>query len=176
MHSILHFTRSFDQTLAYPRHPAWTLQCVSLSGSVVCRRSGAGSFSVDAMGREGVNEMGREAANDREDSSETQHGHTNETEQGHNHETQRRHTSASKQGGVILVPSFSYEKGAPVLTLTAIHQFTGSLGFVPYPACSADRYKSLVSVRLDDSQTMHIRVSGDGCRLESAPPLSFTVD
>lgn len=126
----LAFTRSYDQTLAYPRHPAWIFQCVSLSDSVVCRRSGVESYSVSAV----------------------------------------------EKGGVFVVPSFSCEKGAPGLTVTASHQFSGSLGFVPYSSCCVERYKSLVNVNLDDGQSIHVRISGDGCRIEFASSLSFTVD
>ena len=123
-------TTSYNQDLAYPRHPAWTLQCVSLSASVACHRSESGSFTVGATGR----------------------------------------------GGVFIVPSFSYAKGVPVLTVTTHHQFSGSLGFVPYLSCCEERFKSLVSVDLDRNQTMHIRISGDGCRIEFAFSLSSTVD
>ena len=128
--STLPLTYSYDHALAYPRHPAWVLQCVSLSASVACRHCESGSFSVSATGK----------------------------------------------GGVFIVPSFSYEKGAPILAVTTSRQFSGSLGFVPYPSCCEERFKSLVSIDLDSNQAMHIRISGDGCRIEFVSFLSFILD
>ena len=121
---------SFDQTLAYPRRPAWTLQCVSLSAGLSCCRGDAGSFSVTGM----------------------------------------------EKGGVFLVPSFSFQKGTPILTVTAVRRFSGSLGFVPFPSCCAESYKSLVSIDLNPNHTMRVRVSSDGCRLEFVFSPSFSVD
>lgn len=136
----------------------------------MCRRSGPGSFTVDARGREGDDARGREGGDARRREDGDARGREGDDA------TEGEDTHTTGQGGVFIVPSFCYEKGAPVLTVTAVHQFSGSLGFVSYHSCCSERYKPLVSVHLEDNQTMHIRVSGDGCRFESVHSLFFTVD